>query len=88
MAVRLRTLSPLTNSHTPTKTSLDPSFRPTSHSSLVSIWSLSFVTRDATPSGPHINYTDITLARTCDIGRDRIEFRADVFNNGNLIADA
>lgn len=43
-----------------------------------------------TERGPHINYTDLTLARTFGIGGDRIEFRADVFNvfnNWNLIAD-
>jgi hypothetical protein len=43
-----------------------------------------------TARGPHINYTDVTLARTFGVGQDRFEFRADVFNvfnNWNLIAD-
>jgi hypothetical protein len=43
-----------------------------------------------TARGAHINYTDITFARTFQVGTDRIEFRADVFNafnNWNLTAD-
>jgi hypothetical protein len=36
-----------------------------------------------------INYADLTLAKDFDIGSDRLEFRADVFNvfnNWNLLA--
>jgi hypothetical protein len=43
-----------------------------------------------TERGPHINFTDLTLARTFAIASDRLEFRADafnVFNNWNLISD-
>ncbi len=43
-----------------------------------------------TERAPFINYTDVTLARTFQIGGDRLEFRADafnVFNNWNLTAD-
>jgi hypothetical protein len=43
-----------------------------------------------TERGDSIVYTDLTLARIFQVGQDRIEFRADVFNafnNWNLIAD-
>lgn len=43
-----------------------------------------------TERGAFINYTDVTLARTFQVGNDRLEFRADafnVFNNWNLTAD-
>ncbi len=43
-----------------------------------------------TERGDFINYTDFTLARSFNIARDRIEFRADafnVFNQSNLTAD-
>lgn len=43
-----------------------------------------------TERGDFINYTDMTLSRTFQIGQDRLEFRADafnVFNNWNVTAD-
>ena len=43
-----------------------------------------------TERGPFINYTDVTLSRTFQIGEDRLEFRADsfnLFNNWNLTSD-
>ena len=43
-----------------------------------------------TERGAFINYTDMSLSRTFEIGGDRLEFRADgfnVFNNWNLTAD-
>ena len=43
-----------------------------------------------TARGAFINYTDITLSRIFNVGDDRIEFRADIFNafnNWNLTAD-
>ena len=43
-----------------------------------------------TARGAFINYTDFTLARIFPVGRDRIEFRADMFNafnNWNLLSD-
>lgn len=43
-----------------------------------------------TERGAFINYTDITLSRTFQIGEDRLEFRADAFNafnNWNLTSD-
>lgn len=43
-----------------------------------------------TERGDFINYTDMTLSRTFQVGPDRLEFRADafnVFNNWNLTAD-
>lgn len=43
-----------------------------------------------TERGDFINYTDVTLSRTFQVGNDRLEFRADafnVFNNWNLTAD-
>ena len=42
-----------------------------------------------TARGMFINYGDVSLARTFNVGTDRIEFRADVFNvlnNQNLLA--
>jgi hypothetical protein len=43
-----------------------------------------------TERGDFINYTDVTLSRTFQVGQDRLEFRADafnVFNNWNVTAD-
>lgn len=43
-----------------------------------------------TERGAFINYTDIMLSRTFQIGEDRLEFRADAFNafnNWNLTSD-
>ena len=43
-----------------------------------------------TERGTFINYTDTSLSRTFQIGKDRLEFRADafnLFNNWNLTAD-
>ena len=43
-----------------------------------------------TERGPFINYTDVSLSRTFQIGGDRLEFRADsfnLFNNWNLTSD-
>jgi hypothetical protein len=42
-----------------------------------------------TARGMFINYADLSLARNFEVGSDRIEFRADVFNlfnNQNLLA--
>ena len=42
-----------------------------------------------TARGPFINYADVTMAKQFEVGPDRIEFRADVFNvlnNQNLLA--
>jgi hypothetical protein len=42
-----------------------------------------------TERGDHINYVDFTLARSFNVGQDRMEFRVDMFNafnNWNLLA--
>ena len=55
-----------------------------------SLWPASTPGARNTERGMFINYADITLARTFNVAKDRLEFRADMFNafnNQNLIAD-